>query len=116
MASLPLHGANYNINRSLGVQAHSMIQKLTHKSSSVGFWEPQGWSRPLIDQQPAVGNFHIAVGSLLRGSVGRFGLLRMMNGSPARDDEFSGFWSADSAALYRTNQEEMKKLDLSLNL
>ncbi|KAG6643742.1 zinc finger protein 3 [Carya illinoinensis] len=115
MASLPLHGANYN-NRSLGIQAHSMIQKPSYKSSSVGFWEPQGWSRPLIDQQPAVGNFHTPVGSLSRGSVGRFGLLRTINGSPARDDEFSGFWSADSAALYRTNQEEMKKLDLSLKL
>ncbi|XP_042944694.1 zinc finger protein 3-like [Carya illinoinensis] len=115
MTSLPLHGANYN-NRSLGVQTHFMIQKPSHKSSLVGFWEPQGWSRPLIDQQPAVGNFHTTVGSLSRGSVGRFGLLRTMNGSPARDDEFSGFRSADSAALYRTNQEEMKKLDLSLKL
>ncbi|KAF5461363.1 hypothetical protein F2P56_017468 [Juglans regia] len=116
MASLPLHGANYN-NRSLGIQAHSMIQKPSHKSSSGGFWEPQGWSRPLIDQQPAVGNFHTAVGSLSRGSVGKFGLLaRTMNGSPACDDEFSGFWSADGTALYRTNQEEMKKLDLSLKL
>lgn len=112
VASLPLHGV---YNRSLGIQVHSMIQKPSHKS----------YSRPLINQQPAVGNFHTAVdhhqnfhtavgSQFSRGSVGRFDLVRTVNGSPA-DPELGGYWSAGSG-VYKTNQEQMKKLDLSLKL
>lgn len=115
MASLPLHGAH---NRSLGIQAHSVMQKPSHKASSSSgssFCAPYGWSRPLIDQQPAVGNFHTAVlGSQSRGSVGRFEMVRTMNASTA-DDEVGGFWIPGSG-LYNTKQEEVKKLDLSLKL
>ncbi|GMY29205.1 zinc finger protein 3-like [Fagus crenata] len=120
MASLPLHGA---YNRSLGIQVHSMIQKPSHtSSSSSGFFGPRGWSsRPLINHQPAVGklgieNFHINTGSSQsRGSVGRFDMVRTMNGSPANDIEHSGYWMA-GGGLFKTNQEEMMKLDLSLKL
>ncbi|KAG2700273.1 hypothetical protein I3843_07G223300 [Carya illinoinensis] len=118
MASLPLHGAH---TRSLGIQAHSVIQKPSHKSSSStgSFYGPYGWSKPLINQQPAVGklvaeNFHTAAGSQSRGGVGRFELVRTINGSP-KDDELSGFWFPGSG-LYNSNQEEVKKLDLSLKL
>lgn len=116
MAALPLHGA---YNRSLGLQAHSAIQKPSHRSSSGGFYAPHSWSKPLINQQPAVGklgveNFHATVGSQSRGGVARFGLVRTMNGSPA-NEELGGFWFPGSS-LCRTSQEEGKKLDLSLKL
>jgi hypothetical protein len=111
VASLPLHGA---YNRSLGIQVHSVIQKPSHKSYSAGFYAPRGSSRSLINQQPGVGNFHTAVGSQSRGSVGRFDLVRTINGSPA-DAQFGGFWLPGSG-VYKTNQEQMKKLDLSLKL
>jgi hypothetical protein len=121
VASLPLHGV---YNRSLGIQVHSMIQKPSHKSySSGGFYSPRGSSRvPLMNQQPAVKNFHApvdqnfhtAVGSQSRGSVGRLDLGRMMNASPP-DAELSGFWLPGSG-VFKTNQEQMKKLDLSLKL
>ncbi|XP_059461165.1 zinc finger protein 1-like [Corylus avellana] len=96
VASLPLHGA---YNRSLGIQVHSVIQKPSHKSYSAGFYAPRASSRSLINQQPG---------------VGRFDLVRTMNGSPA-DAQLGGFW-LPASAVYKTNQEQMKKLDLSLKL
>ncbi|CAI9102680.1 OLC1v1000982C1 [Oldenlandia corymbosa var. corymbosa] len=60
MASLPLHGA---YNRSLGIQAHSMIHKpsSSYFGSNVAglpslYGQNNGWaSRKSLDQQPAVG-------------------------------------------------------------
>lgn len=120
LASLPLHGA---YNRSLGIQVHSMIQKPSHTSSCSGFFGPRSsWSRPpFINQQPAIGklgveNFHVTAASQSRASVGRFEVVRAMNGSLA-NDELSGYWLAGSGGgLFKPNQEEMKKLDLSLKL
>ncbi|KAJ7958530.1 Zinc finger protein [Quillaja saponaria] len=113
MSSLPLHGA---YNRSLGIQAHSMIQKPSHISSS-GLH--QGWSRPLFDQQPgigrlAVGNFYRPTSGLSsRSSVGRFDMVKSETASPA-GNEIAGYWIAGSRL--KKNQEEKKQLDLSLKL
>ncbi|XP_022756310.1 zinc finger protein 3-like [Durio zibethinus] len=120
LASLPLHGA---YNRSLGIQVHSMIHKPSHISSSTGFGNVYGhhsWSRPPIDQQPAIGklsmeNSHaIATGATSRASVGRFNIMRKMMGSPA-DEMISNCWWSGGASM-KTRQEEIQKVDLSLKL
>ncbi|KAF2287264.1 hypothetical protein GH714_039478 [Hevea brasiliensis] len=104
MASLPLHGA---YGRSLGIQVHSMIHKPCHISSPNGFANIYGhgsWSRPPIDQQPAIGklstdNFHINATTApspatSRSGVGRFNLEKStLVGSPA-DQGIVNCWLA----------------------
>ncbi|XVF35655.1 hypothetical protein REPUB_Repub18cG0164800 [Reevesia pubescens] len=120
LASLPLHGA---YNRSLGIQVHSMIHKPSHISSSTGLGNVYGnhsWSRPPIDQQPAIGklsmeNSHaISTGPTSRASIGRFNIMRTMMGSPA-DEMIDNCWWSGGATL-KTKQEEIQKVDLSLKL
>ncbi|RVX19871.1 Zinc finger protein 3 [Vitis vinifera] len=121
MASLPLHGA---YNRSLGIQVHSMIHKpsLTTPSSGSGnLYGHRSWSRPPIDQQPAVGrlaveNCHegVTAGPLSRGGIGRFDTVRMMINSQANEG-IGGFCWTGGGRL-KTNQDELQKLDLSLKL
>ncbi|KAF8400550.1 hypothetical protein HHK36_013849 [Tetracentron sinense] len=120
MASLPLHGA---LSRSLGIQVHSMINKPSYQPSSTGsghLYGHQGWSRPLMDQQPAIGrlaveNYYegVAVGQSSRGGIARFNAVRML-GAPV-DERIGGYWSAGSVCL-KNNQEELQMLDLSLKL
>ena len=109
MASLPLHGA---CNRPLGIQAHSLIQKSPSHGSAFG---NRGWSRPLIDQQPGIGNFNrTAPGGLSsRGSVGRFEMVKSAMGSSG-NEEIGGYLVGGSR--FMANHEEMKQLDLSLKL
>lgn len=123
LPSLPLNGA-YN-NNSFGLQVHSVIHKpntchtASNSSASFGivYGQQRNWSsRPLIDQQPAIGKLH-AVENLhrnaarlsSRASAGRFDLPRMVGPDiPTHvDREVARHWY----------QEEMKKtLDLSLKL
>ncbi|KAL6295821.1 hypothetical protein ACE6H2_003963 [Prunus campanulata] len=125
LASLPLHGAAYN-HKALDIQAHSMIHKPNShmSSSSIGFGSSYGnrgyRSRPLIDQQPAIGklaaaaaaeNFQTTSG---RGGAGRFDMGKNKMGSQA-NDEIGKFWLANGSR-FKSDQEEMKKLDLSLKL
>ncbi|KAA8525561.1 hypothetical protein F0562_007416 [Nyssa sinensis] len=130
MASLPLHGA---YNRSLGIQAHSMIQKPSYIHSSSGFrslYGDGGWSRPPIDQQPAIGklaveNYHASAstGPSYQGGVGRFDRIRMVSSSQA-DEAIGGCWWAggggggggSGGGGLKTNKDELQKLDLSLKL
>ena len=122
MSSLPLHGA-YN-NRSLGIQVHSMIHKpspTTPSSGSGNLYGHRSWSRPPIDQQPAVGrlageNYHggVTAGPLSRGSIGRFDTVRMMINSQANEG-IGGFCWTGGGHL-KANQDELQKLDLSLKL
>ncbi|XP_050364692.1 zinc finger protein 1-like [Argentina anserina] len=111
MASLPLHGA-YN-SKSLDIQVHSMNHKPS--GSGIGFGGSYGnlghkSSRPIFDQQPAIGklalqNFQITSssrGSSTATSVGRFDMANLG-------------W-LENGNHFRTQQEEMKKLDLSLKL
>lgn len=109
LASLPLHGA---YNRSLGIQVHSSIHKPSNISSSTGFGNVYGWSRPaLIDQQPAIGK--LSTGPTSRGSGGRFDTMRStMMGSPA-DEVLDNCWRSGG---FKTKQEEIQKVDLSLKL
>ncbi|KAK2659409.1 hypothetical protein Ddye_005942 [Dipteronia dyeriana] len=135
ISSLPLHG------RSLGIQAHSMIHKPPssshhhHGGGISNIYGQSNWSRPPIEQQPAIGrlsmenninvnnnNFHAS------SSVGRFNLVRttstmmMMGGgssSPADLDQpmIGGCWWEGGGGSLKTNQEEvLQKIDLSLKL
>ncbi|XP_050218996.1 zinc finger protein 1-like [Mercurialis annua] len=119
MASLPLHA------RSLGIQAHSTIHKPTTHISSINgsrnMYGYGGWTRPLIDQQPAVGkllmeNYHVNATAALpvtppRDGVGRFNLEKsIIMGSSAR----LGF--GDSYCHFKGSQDELQNLDLSLKL
>ncbi|XP_004498783.1 uncharacterized protein [Cicer arietinum] len=110
MASLPLYGA-YS-NKSLGIQAHSMIQKPSHVSSN-GFGKSYGHHHQ---------NHHgwSTSSTLLassRGSVGRFEVVDTMMNSSAKK-EISGYVVSGGTCLKSSNQEEIKKkqLDLSLKL
>ncbi|MBA0622502.1 hypothetical protein Godav_008037 [Gossypium davidsonii] len=120
LASLPLHGS---YNRSLGIQVHSMIHKPSSHMSSTGFGNAYGhhsWSRPPIDQQPAIGklsmeNHHATgAGPSGRANVGKFSITRMMMGSPA-DEVTSNYWWSAGASM-KPKKEEMQKVDLSLKL
>ncbi|XP_043699204.1 zinc finger protein 1-like [Telopea speciosissima] len=121
LASLPLHGS---FNRSLGIQVHSMIHKPSYYPTSSGspghLYGHHGWSRPPIDQQPAIGrlaveDYHVgqAAGPSSRSAAARFDAVRMS--APTADEGIGGYWWAGSGRL-KTNQEESQKLDLSLKL
>ncbi|OMO61624.1 zinc finger protein 3-like protein [Corchorus capsularis] len=120
LASLPLHGGAYN--RSLGIQVHSLIHKPnSHVSSSMGFgssYGHHGWSRPPIEQQPAIGKLSME-NSNSRASVGRFNITTTrttMMGSPADHEVIGNFWCSSGASSLKTKQEEIQKVDLSLKL
>lgn len=114
MASLPLHGA-YN-NKSLDIQVHSMIHKPSGSGSGIGFGISYGSrghrsSRPLLDQQPAIGklapqNFQTTTSSRGSGTTSNVGRFDMANVA----------WLESGSRFRSGQQEEMKKLDLSLKL
>ncbi|XP_010245557.1 PREDICTED: zinc finger protein 3-like [Nelumbo nucifera] len=120
LASLPLHGS---LNRSLGIQVHSMIHKssLQPSSGSAHLNSHHGWSRPPINQQPAIGKlamedyYHVGLpaGSSPKGGAARFDTSRSLN-SPS-DGAIGGCWWPGSGRC-KSNQEELQKLDLSLKL
>ena len=101
IGSLPLHGSH---NRSLGIQAHSMIHKqtpsmITSICSSGYVYGHHGWLRLPIEQQPAIGKL---VSETYHGnSTMRLG-----------PTSIGGWWSGDS--LIKSNQDDPTKLDLSL--
>ncbi|KAK6912525.1 hypothetical protein RJ641_022126 [Dillenia turbinata] len=122
MASLPLHGA---YNRSLGIQVHSTIHNAPYGfPSCVGYGNLQGHpgrSRPLIDQQPAIGrltteNYHSnpMAGPPLRRGVGKFEAVSPMMSSVDTEGMTGNWWVG--SGLIKTNKEEIQKLDLSLKL
>lgn len=111
MASLPLHGS---YNRSLGIQAHSMINKRSFQTQTPCFGlshsHAQNWwqKQPLYSQQQATG---AESESPLAGGIQRLGKF-----SPRLVPEgFGGYW-LDSVHHLKTKQEELHKLDLSLKL
>ncbi|KAF2301477.1 hypothetical protein GH714_024938 [Hevea brasiliensis] len=121
MASLPLHGS---LNRSLGIQVHSMIHKPTFVPfSTIGssnIYGQNGWSRQPIDQQPAVGrlasdSFHTGtnMGSFPSNGVARFEIAEKF--SPA-GERIGGYWCDAGVNHLKTKQEDLQKLDLSLKL
>ncbi|GMI84396.1 hypothetical protein like AT5G10970 [Hibiscus trionum] len=109
MACLPLNGAHH---RSLGIQVHSMIHKPNNPHISYGH---HSWSRPPIDQQPAVGKLSTE-NSTSRASVGRFNVTRtMMGGSPA-DEVMGNCWWSSGTSLNTKQEDQIHKVDLSLKL
>lgn len=110
MASLPLYGSPFN--RSLGIQVHSMIHKPSFSTSP---WRT-GWARKPLDQQPAVGRLaaeNYQVGTSASGGAARFDGGRRF--SPAVEG-IGGFRWEGGSYLNTSNQDELKKLDLSLKL
>eukprot|EP01018_Ginkgo_biloba_P006408 Gb_03650 [translate_table: standard] len=112
MASLPLHGSSETglMNRSLGIKAHSLI----HKSYSEGIL-PQshhGWSRPPIEQQPAIGKYvNDDIGSRVvnRGVAARFdntfGLIgggRVLGANPFTSEEANFSWPGSFRRLQQS--------------
>ncbi|CAJ2643627.1 unnamed protein product [Trifolium pratense] len=116
MASLlPIHGVNISNSslRPLGIKAHSMIHRPFHNSSSNGFgstyYGHHGWSRTLINQQPAgIGKLGMETyketGFSSRGSIGRFEGVKKDMLNPG------------THMTLKSNQEDVKNLDLSLKL
>ncbi|CDO98214.1 unnamed protein product [Coffea canephora] len=124
MASLPLHGS-FNNNRSLGIQAHSMIHKPAYFASNhVGFspmYGQAGWSRKPLDQQPAIGrlapeNYHMGSSSI--GGAARFDTnINQKFSTPVVEGIGVSYkWDSGPPPNLKTSQEELKKLDLSLKL
>ncbi|CAA2970437.1 zinc finger 1 [Olea europaea subsp. europaea] len=112
MGFLPLHGS---LNRSLGIHVHSTIHEPTYLASSTTYGQ-HGWSRKPLDQQPtirrlAAQNHH--VGSSSNGGAARFDTVQKfslgVNGIGIHR------WNSTGPPM-KTNQEEQKKLDLSLKL
>lgn len=116
MASLPLHGS---FNRSLGIQVHSMIHKQCLSSSSGVAYGHHRWSRPPMDQQPAIGRLSmedcITTGACSRGGAARFdGGCRMLSSPIVTDGSIGDRCQAGSHL--KSHQGEEQKLDLSLKL
>ncbi|KAK7336006.1 hypothetical protein VNO80_28199 [Phaseolus coccineus] len=110
MASLPLHGS---YNRSLGIQAHSMINKRSFQTQTPCFGlshshAHNGWQKLPLYSPQATGT---ETESPLSGGIQRLGKF-----SPRLVPEgFGGYW-LDGINHLKTEQEELHKLDLSLKL
>ncbi|KAE8710495.1 Zinc finger protein 4 [Hibiscus syriacus] len=109
LASLPLNGA---YNRSLGIQVHAMIHKPNNSHISYG---RHSWSRPPIDQQPAIGKFSTE-NSTSRASAGRFNVMRTMMGGSPGDEMMGNCWWSGGASLHTKQEDQIHKVDLSLKL
>ncbi|XP_028782579.1 zinc finger protein 3-like [Neltuma alba] len=119
MASLPLHGS---YNRSLGIQAHSMIHKPSHQASTLGlprFHGQNSWWRQPLDSQPAIGKLpsgkvHIGdeTDSSFSGGVSR---LAKFSPNMVVKEGIGAYWLG-SVTHVKSKQEELQKLDLSLKL
>lgn len=112
MGLLPQHGS---LNRSLAIQAHSTIHKPSLLAPSTIYGQ-YGGSRKPLDQQPAIGRLAVEnhhVGGSSSGGAARFDSVQkfssVVNG-------IGGLrWDSADPPI-KTNQEEHKKLDLSLKL
>ncbi|KAL8502037.1 hypothetical protein ACS0TY_021244 [Phlomoides rotata] len=96
MASLPLNGSSFN--GCLGIQVHSMI----HKPSFYG-----------LHKQPAMPAENYQIGSSSSGGAARFDGGRKL---PPVVQGIGGFRWDPASHLKTKNQDELKKLDLSLRL
>ncbi|KAE8678681.1 Zinc finger protein 4 [Hibiscus syriacus] len=109
LASLPRHGA---YNRSLGIQVHSMIHKPCSSHVSYG---RHSWSRPPIDQQPAIGKLSTE-NSASRASVDWFNVIKTMMGGSPIDEVMGNCWWSSGASLKTKQEDQIHKVDLSLKL
>lgn len=120
MASLPLHGstesATGQMNRSLGIKAHSLIHKPAYAEPGLPL-SHHGWSRPPIEQHPAVGKYvmedmgssRMIVGN--RGGVARFennnfGAGRVLGANPFLHEEAASFcWPGSFRRMQQQSQD-----------
>ncbi|RWR91099.1 zinc finger protein 3-like protein [Cinnamomum micranthum f. kanehirae] len=125
MASLPLHGSLHgSFNRSLGIQVHSMIHKPCLSSISGVPYGHHRWSRPPMDQQPAIGRLSMEdcltscrtkIGVCSKGGAARFdGGCRMLSTSISSEGSISDL--CQTGIHMKSHQGEQQKLDLSLKL
>lgn len=126
MASLPLHGS---FNRSLGIQAHSMIHKPSYQGpSALGlqrFHSQNAWWRKPLDSQPAIGKLpcggkvHIGSDETEAASFSS-GVSRSVKFSPNMvvKEGIGAYWlgSVVHVTHVKSKQDELQKLDLSLKL
>ncbi|GAB2284953.1 hypothetical protein Dimus_019408 [Dionaea muscipula] len=121
-ASIPSLLLHRPVNRSLGIQVHSIIQKPSYMTFTPGLGNinngRQGyWSRLPIHQQPPIGkllvgenyNATTSAAPSLRGRVGQFNMA----------EEGMGYYSSLADSPHENNQEKFensKNLDLSLKL
>ncbi|OMO74207.1 putative zinc finger protein [Corchorus olitorius] len=122
LASLPLHGS---LNKSLGIQVHSMIHKPSFLPSP-HLYGQNGWSRrPNIDSKPAIGrhvsmenNFHVGINYAGSSASNNNGVARFETSSSkfgsSMEGMGGGYWW-DCVNHFKTKQDELK-LDLSLKL
>ncbi|KAB1996193.1 hypothetical protein ERO13_D13G188300v2 [Gossypium hirsutum] len=115
LASLPLNGA---YNRSLGIQVHSMIHKPSHVSSSTGFYGRHSWSRPPIEQQPAIGKLSMENPHTTNivSPAGKFNVMRTMMGGSQADEVIGNCWRSSGTSLNVNQEDQIHKVDLSLKL
>ncbi|KAK7410227.1 hypothetical protein VNO78_00848 [Psophocarpus tetragonolobus] len=125
VAFLHHHHRHYATMASLGIHAHSIVHKPPPPPSSSsppfsfnGFGSTSGhhgWSRPLIGQQPGITKQAMeSCHKSPRGNVGKFdGVKPMLNS--ATNGEITGYLLSGIPRL-KTNQEDVKHLDLSLKL
>ncbi|GLJ27074.1 hypothetical protein SUGI_0530730 [Cryptomeria japonica] len=119
MASLPLHGSSETqINRSLGIKAHSLIHKPCYAEPGGLPLSHHGWSRTPIEQHPAVGKYVTeeigggggGIGMMgNRGGVARFdnnnfgGGNRLLGATPFLMNEEANFcWPGSFRRLHQT--------------
>jgi hypothetical protein len=125
MASLPLHGS-YNRSSSssspLGIQVHSsMVHKPSYQTPFFGLSRSRAqnqWQKLPMYSQPATGNLTSETdgSSLASGIPTRSG---KFSPTKVQDGLIGGYWlnnSATTATCFKTKQEELQKLDLSLKL
>ncbi|KAE9585816.1 putative transcription factor C2H2 family [Lupinus albus] len=114
MASLPLHGS---YNRSLGIQVHSMINKPSYQTPFFGLSRSKGlngWKRHHMDLKPAIGNLHVVAET--DSSLAGAGITRLELFSPSTVPEgYGGHWFSN-INHFKTKQEQVQQLDLSLKL
>ncbi|BAT78113.1 hypothetical protein LR48_Vigan04g223700 [Vigna angularis] len=116
VASLPLHGAFGN--KPLGIQTHCMIHRpppllpphFSFNGFSNTFGHHNGWSRPLITQQPGIGK--LTMESCRKTSRDKVDRLQLKS---AGNEEISEYLVSGNTGL-KTGQEKKKHLDLSLKL
>ncbi|XP_054785101.1 zinc finger protein 1-like [Prosopis cineraria] len=119
MASLPLHGS---YNRSLGIQAHSMIHKPSYPAPTPAlpcFHGQNAWWRQPLDSQPAIGKLpsgKVHIGDETEASFSG-GVSRLAKFSPnmVLKEGIGAYWLG-SVTHVKSKQEELQKLDLSLKL